>query len=124
MFPQMQFFPHNNWDNEVEFLDNHFGINILSILLDNGASYSIGRTNGDHWFLYITPSYIIYPEIPTPEYNNGDMDMTIEILMTELNREKLQRFFIDNEKKRGKLGGNIIEVMHLSYFDLAYNRCK
>lgn len=124
MFPLKQFFPHNNWDNEVQFLDNHFGNNRLSNILDSGASYSIGRTNGDHWYLYTTPSYIIYPEITVPENTNGVMDMTIEILMTELNKENLQRFYIDEEKKQGKLGGKLIEVDKFTLTNgLENNRC-
>ncbi|CEP12251.1 hypothetical protein [Parasitella parasitica] len=45
MFPDKQLGPHRSWEEEVNYLDNHF---------DNGASYVIGNTNAEEWYLYLT----------------------------------------------------------------------
>lgn len=45
MFPERQIGPHREWRNEVEYLD---------ALFDNGAAYTVGKMNGDHWLLYMT----------------------------------------------------------------------
>lgn len=45
MFPERQVGPHREWRNEVEYLD---------ALFDNGAAYTVGKVNGDHWLLYMT----------------------------------------------------------------------
>ncbi|EIE77853.1 hypothetical protein G6F46_002369 [Rhizopus delemar] len=45
MFPDKQPGPHRSWEEEVKYLDAHF---------DNGASYVIGDTNTDEWYLYLT----------------------------------------------------------------------
>lgn len=45
MFPDRQSGPHRDWKAEVEYLDNIF---------PNGAAYTVGKVNGDHWLLYIT----------------------------------------------------------------------
>lgn len=44
MFPEKQQWPHYSWDEEVKVLDKTF---------DNGSAYILGKTNGDHWYLYI-----------------------------------------------------------------------
>ncbi|KAF8210081.1 S-adenosylmethionine decarboxylase [Mycena galopus ATCC 62051] len=62
MFPERQLGPHRDWKYEVEFLDNIF---------PNGAAYTVGKVNGDHWLLYITATRL------PPDY-------TIEILMRDL----------------------------------------
>ncbi|KAJ6557183.1 S-adenosylmethionine decarboxylase [Mycena sp. CBHHK59/15] len=78
MFPERQLGPHRDWKHEVEFLDNIFR---------NGAAYTVGKVNGDHWLLYMTspanaetatssPRSLIQ-EHPLPDY-------TIEILMSDL----------------------------------------
>lgn len=45
MFPERQVGPHREWRNEVEYLD---------ALFDNGAAYTVGKMNGNHWLLYMT----------------------------------------------------------------------
>ena len=45
MFPERQRGPHRDWRAEVEYLDQIF---------PNGAAYTVGKVNGDHWLLYIT----------------------------------------------------------------------
>ncbi|KAF7362015.1 PPM-type phosphatase domain-containing protein [Mycena venus] len=88
MFPERQLGPHRDWKHEVEFLDNIF---------PNGAAYTVGKVNGDHWLLYITgppdaesipgsPSSSLIAERPPPDY-------TIEILMRDLAPAARQPFF-------------------------------
>ncbi|TFY64688.1 hypothetical protein EVJ58_g2466 [Rhodofomes roseus] len=45
MFPERQMGPHRDWRAEIDYLDNIF---------PNGAAYTIGKVNGDHWLLYMT----------------------------------------------------------------------
>ena len=65
MFPDKQLGPHRSWEEEVNYLDNHFGRFVhfwgkkkkeFSNLkcIDNGASYVIGNTNAEEWYLYLT----------------------------------------------------------------------
>lgn len=44
MFPERQLGPHREWKDEVEFLDRIF---------PDGAAYTVGKVNGDHWLLYM-----------------------------------------------------------------------
>ncbi|GAA5993401.1 hypothetical protein JCM11641_001168 [Rhodosporidiobolus odoratus] len=46
MFPDRQKGPHKGWDSEMAFLDK---------LFENSSAYTVGRMNGDHWLLYLTP---------------------------------------------------------------------
>jgi S-adenosylmethionine decarboxylase len=74
MFPERQQGPHRDWKEEVEFLDKIFS---------NGAAYTVGKMNGDHWLLYITDPDAASdqePGDPAPEHP----DYTIEILMSGL----------------------------------------
>ncbi|KAJ3361828.1 AMP deaminase [Allomyces arbusculus] len=43
-FPEKQLWPHYSWDQEVDILDGMFA---------NGAAYVLGRTNADHWYLWV-----------------------------------------------------------------------
>lgn len=45
MFPERQLGPHREWKDEVKFLDDIF---------PNGAAYTVGKVNGDHWLLWLT----------------------------------------------------------------------
>lgn len=108
MFPERQRGPHRDWRAEVEFLDQIF---------PNGAAYTVGKVNGDHWLLYITnpgedtlstaPNSPAPRDIPLPEADdalaadgsdgNGEPewtkhDYTIEILMTELSPSARAKF--------------------------------
>ncbi|KAF8554717.1 S-adenosylmethionine decarboxylase [Imleria badia] len=101
MFPERQPDPHREWKDEVAFLDAIF---------PNGAAYTVGKVNGDHWLLYITPPAIIkgttpnssedppstYVESPTASNDSETSlprDYTIEILMSDLSREAREPFF-------------------------------
>ncbi|KAI8874219.1 S-adenosylmethionine decarboxylase [Ramicandelaber brevisporus] len=46
MFPDQQRDPHRDWSDEVRYLDKYAEC--------KGSAYQIGRSNGDHWFLYLT----------------------------------------------------------------------
>ncbi|KAG2183340.1 hypothetical protein INT43_006345 [Umbelopsis isabellina] len=45
MFPDRQCGPHRSWQQEVNYLDEHF---------DNGSAYKIGSHEKNHWYLYLT----------------------------------------------------------------------
>jgi S-adenosylmethionine decarboxylase len=90
MFPERQLGPHRDWKQEVEYLDNIF---------KDGAAYTVGKVNGDHWLLYLTtPEKGDESQIatPAPFDSAGDdllPDFTIEILMSGLAPEARQQFF-------------------------------
>lgn len=91
MFPDRQQGPHRDWVLETELLDRFF---------DNGAAYTVGRMNGDHWLLYLAsssgeePSGSLTPSLPppAPSVPPSGSDMTLELLMTELAPEACQKF--------------------------------
>ena len=96
MFPERQVGPHREWKHEVEFLDNIF---------HNGAAYTIGKVNADHWLLYITsldtPQTFISPPIPKIHIQNPHTDYTIEILMSGLSSRARQSFFFSDTPSEG-----------------------
>ena len=94
MFPERQLGPHKEWKAEVEYLDAIF----------NGAAYTVGKVNGDHWLLYMTTPPMTqgvalgttdssHPgETNQPDPLQGS-DYTIEILMTRLAPAASEPFF-------------------------------
>ncbi|VDC01682.1 unnamed protein product [Peniophora sp. CBMAI 1063] len=103
-FPERQKGPHREWKDEVEYLDGIFR---------DGAAYTVGKVNGDHWLLYMTrpadtseqspssshilstddtPSGTTLPPDDTPSYGVPAIDYTIEILMTHLAPEASNAF--------------------------------
>ena len=101
MFPERQPDPHREWKHEVAFLDAIF---------PNGAAYTVGKVNGDHWLLYITTPTITNQSTPPPSSEvphahvpllpasdlseiSFTKDYTIEILMSDLSREAREPFF-------------------------------
>lgn len=113
LFPDKQHGLHRNWSDEYKFLDE---------LFDHGSAYTVGKMNGDHWYLYITtPSTQCTPprtpnsdkstngtrpttKIPTglmgafPQIEAGSAtpDETLEILMTDLEPENAKQFYLSN----------------------------
>jgi S-adenosylmethionine decarboxylase len=97
-FPELQKGPHREWKDEVEYLDGYF---------HNGAAYSVGKMNGDHWLLYITRPPECTPNTPPPVNrtldartvtpNALDIDSTIEILMTGLSPSASSAFHFPGE---------------------------
>ncbi|KAJ3564327.1 hypothetical protein NP233_g8364 [Leucocoprinus birnbaumii] len=135
MFPERQKGPHRDWKQEVEFLDNIF---------KDGAAYTIGRVNGDHWLLYMASqvdafassptSSPILGHRPTPEPQRVP-DYTIEILMSDLGKASREPFFFSEELASKspstlaldvshKLGINDIFPAHLTSLDAyAFTPC-
>ena len=107
LFPDNQRGPHRSWKQEVNYLDEQ---------LDGGSAYMVGKMNGDHWYLYITPANqeLTPPITPQSESNeqvipelggaqaagpdSGDeyVDETLEILMTDLDPEYAKQFFLSH----------------------------
>lgn len=111
-FPDRQEGPHREWKDEVEYLDKIF---------HNGAAYSVGKMNGDHWLLYITRPQGYTPNTPTaacpslrwPPLGGANVqrtsdettvtpkpprtDSTIEILMTHLPPPVCRAFYPPDE---------------------------
>jgi S-adenosylmethionine decarboxylase len=105
----------------VEFLDNIF---------PNGAAYTVGKVNGDHWLLYITGPPDSEPILNSPSSVNNDRpppDYTIEILMSDLAPAARQPFFpssdpedtpsIDAQALSTSLGISDIFPSHLTALD-------
>jgi S-adenosylmethionine decarboxylase len=104
VFPELQVGPHRKWTEEIEFLDRIFM---------NGAAYTLGRQNGDHWMLYVAgpektassafrdESLINFWDGPPVREHKGHpslpYDFTIEILMTELSPEARAKFSPNND---------------------------
>lgn len=117
MFPERQPGPHRDWSNEVKYLDD---------LFENGAAYTVGKVNGDHWLLYITT-----PPVESDDDVSGitvhniarnmmassvsslsstatlpsivsDQDYTIELLMTKLAAPARRPFFFLESQDEGK----------------------
>ncbi|CAJ0951591.1 unnamed protein product [Ranitomeya imitator] len=77
MKPDHQEYPHRNFQEEVEFLNEIF---------PNGAAYCMGRMNSDCWYLYTL-------DVPDGFVINQP-DQTLEILMSELNPEIMDQFYM------------------------------
>ncbi|KAJ7782993.1 S-adenosylmethionine decarboxylase [Mycena metata] len=117
MFPERQLGPHRDWKHEVEFLDNIF---------PNGAAYTVGKVNGDHWLLYISgpPESECIPASPAVPSSSGSPlpDYTIEILMSDLAPVARQSFFPDSQSTDAQalstsLGISEIFPSHLTTLD-------
>lgn len=108
LFPDKQTGPHRCWEKEVEFLDGIF---------ESGSAYIVGKMNGDHWYLYLTPPHTKITSKITEDNANGHIktrsltstgssnslqdgransDETLEILMTDLDQEKARQFYFDH----------------------------
>ena len=111
LYPDQQKGPHRSWGDEVRFLD--------SLFLD-GSAYLIGKMNGEHWYLYITGpnTQLTPPQTPESEATSvteaqftnpsdqnyettttgphGEVDETLEILMTDLDEQNAKQFYLDH----------------------------
>ncbi|VDK46843.1 unnamed protein product [Anisakis simplex] len=74
MRPDVQPFPHNSFDGEIEYLDNYF---------QDGAAYCMGSLKQDRWFLYT----MNVPQAPLPY-----TDHTLEIMMSDMPNEVMAVF--------------------------------
>ncbi|XP_006460983.1 hypothetical protein AGABI2DRAFT_178340 [Agaricus bisporus var. bisporus H97] len=124
MFPELQKGPHRDWKHEVEFLDGIF---------HDGAAYTIGKVNGDHWLLYVVCSS---DTTPSPHSSNNTLpsdpehipDYTIEILMSGLAKGPRDAFHFGEQpstdspsmlasERSLELGINNIFPSHLTSLD-------
>lgn len=80
MYPDHQLYPHSSWSDECNFLDEYF----------DGSGYVMGRTNGDHWYLYLTDAVASVSSTEVP-------DQTLEILMTDLDQDAMKLFYKDKD---------------------------
>lgn len=81
LFPEVQPFPHTNFSEEVQFLDSYFGN------LGSKACAIDGK-----WHVYSA-------EAEKPDYNISNPWYTVELCMTQLDRDSASKFF----KKSGLL---------------------
>eukprot|EP00761_Pharyngomonas_kirbyi_P011702 gb/GECH01011728.1/.p1 GENE.gb/GECH01011728.1/~~gb/GECH01011728.1/.p1 ORF type:complete len:345 (+),score=49.20 gb/GECH01011728.1/:1-1035(+) len=81
LFPRKQDFPHQNFQNELEYLEQFFS---------EGCGYVMGPLNKDRWHLYLAD----YGE----ERNLEQMppDQTLEICMHDLHPEAMKPYFKDS----------------------------
>ena len=122
LYPDQQQGPHRSWGDEVRFLDR---------LFLNGSAYMIGKMNGEHWYLYTTrPNTQLTPpqtpdneDTPVTEIHSinlheqyiettstgqcGEVDETLEILMTDLDEENAKQFYLDHAS--AVAGGQFME---------------
>lgn len=83
--PELQIGLHQNFQDEMTFLDKHLAEKELT-----GGAYLFGRMNGDHWYLYAMDS---------PEWEQ-EVEMTFEILMSDLSQESMRKhFYCDSPDK-------------------------
>lgn len=84
--PELQLGVHQNFMDEVTFLDAEMAQRDLT-----GGAYMLGRWNGDHWYLYA---------LDNPGDETGEVEATFEILMSDLNQDRMREFFYcDSEDK-------------------------
>jgi len=93
LFPEKQLFPHSSFKDECTFLDQYF----------RGSGYVMGKLNGDRWYLYVTDNNPSASTTTTP-------DQTLEILMTDVDREAMRHFYKTNPKNAGKTPQQITEA--------------
>lgn len=75
-FPTRQLYPHNNFDDEVHFLNKLF----------NGEGFVLGPVNKDNWHVYIA-------DFRTPETIRSASNQVFEVMMHDLDIEKMQQFY-------------------------------
>lgn len=105
LFPDRQRGPHRSWRDEVRSMDK---------LFMNGSAYMIGKMNGEHWYLYLTePRTVLTPpasprsdsdfetetkmiNFPEAVESRDEHDETLEVLMTDLEEDNAQQFYLDH----------------------------
>jgi len=79
LFPEQQQFPHNNWQDEVEYLNEIF---------QRGVSHVLGSKTKEQYYLYMADFSDNFSEPPIPK----EM-CTLEIMMHNLHPEAAKEFF-------------------------------
>ncbi|KAJ1835128.1 spermidine resistance protein [Coemansia sp. RSA 2711] len=139
MFPDQQEEMHRSWEREVAYLD---------ALFPEGAAYLIGKTNRDHWHVYLSgphPQPATAPEsplqsaaataagslsgsptlhaalsrsssqstvhgLPLAASGGAKSDVTVEILMTGLDPERMRLMYVGGAcSEEGAAGGRAVE---------------
>jgi S-adenosylmethionine decarboxylase len=94
MFPEEQPWPHHTWEDEVGYLNQFF---------TGGKGYDVGKTGQDHWNVYFAgPQESLFREgdmlsteglhQEVSYFANSSVDQTLEILMTELDMNRMHLF--------------------------------
>jgi len=73
-WPELQLWPHGNFNEEIEYLDKYF---------KDGKAQIIGSNELDSWHIYIADY----------RKNKKTEEVTIEILMNDLDKKVMQQFF-------------------------------
>lgn len=113
LYPDRQEWPHGKWEDEVGYLDDMFPSNAFE-----ASGYVLGKINGNHWCLYIaTPGGIdcngdaLDSTVAASEVEQDDI--TIEILMTNLDTEKMKKFWrTPQELEQAKMAKNSSAKKH------------
>lgn len=123
MFPEKQLHVHKAWDQEVALLDEHFV---------NGRSLIIGEDSADdNWHLY-TGGTCVGSGTNSSPVSSSSCDQTFEIIMTELDQNKVAEFLtsrkpgVESLIKEGTtesdLGHKIgLETMHETKLDRIFD---
>lgn len=102
LFPEQQEWPHGQWNVEVDYLDKIFPANHFET-----AGYVFGKINGDHWNLYtcMSDSHDLNINHDHLDCNSDQIfsphveDVTLEILMTDLDQDSMQHFWRTQKEK-------------------------
>ncbi|KAI8906827.1 S-adenosylmethionine decarboxylase proenzyme [Gorgonomyces haynaldii] len=117
LYPERQEWPHGKWGDEVAYLDDIFPSNQFDT-----SGYVLGKINGDHWCLYTcspggldsdgNPVLVNdVDEVQSP--GECDDDVTLEIMMTELDPERMKKFWrTPQEQEQALLGHNVNALKH------------
>jgi S-adenosylmethionine decarboxylase len=79
-FPTRQLYPHNNFDDEVHFLNKLF----------NGEGFVLGPVNKDNWHVYIA-------DYRSPKAIGSSSNQVFEVMMHDLDPKIMEQFY----KKEG-----------------------
>ncbi|KAJ3157628.1 spermidine resistance protein [Geranomyces variabilis] len=118
LFPEKQTWPHGRWGDEVDYLDK-----LLPEDEFETAGYVIGKVNGDHWCLYMATPLRLRLDLDgvelaetssrdsdagssmAEEDEEEEDDVTLEVLMTNLDPAAMKAFWRNaNELRAAKDG--------------------
>ncbi|KNC95809.1 S-adenosylmethionine decarboxylase proenzyme [Spizellomyces punctatus DAOM BR117] len=121
LFPEKQVWPHGRWGDEVSYLDKLFCKDEFET-----AGYVLGKINGDHWCLYMCTPHRLSLDLDGVELAESSSshdsdagssineeeeeedDVTLEILMTQLDPAAMKAFWRTAEELRAAKDGKDI----------------